>query len=204
MLPQMPATDQVAAIAIQPELMSGESIVWAGQPQRSVIFHKEDSFLIPFSLLWGGFAIFWEAGASGSWGKHSNGQWLFALWGIPFVVIGQYLIWSRFVYAAWLKRRTYYAVTNRRVLVIQDGWKRQVASAYVDSLPSLTKEGATNGIGILRFGPEPNMWSNNRGWQGRNALSITDLPTSVDIDDVDSVYRLVSDLRERSRASKPT
>jgi hypothetical protein len=161
--------------------------------------------LISFSLFWGGFAIFWEAGVSGLWGKHSNGQWIFGmLWGIPFVVIGQYLIWGRFVYAAWLKRRTYYAVTNRRVLVIQDGWKRQVASAYIDSLPSLSKEGCTNGIGILRFGPEENLWSNTRGWRGWNALSFTGLPTFVDIDDVDSVYRLVSDLRERSRASKPT
>jgi hypothetical protein len=95
-------------------------------------------------------------------------------------------------------------VTNRRVLVIQDGWKRQVASAYIDSLPSLSKEGCTNGIGILRFGPEENLWSNTRGWRGWNALSFTGLPTFVDIDDVDSVYRLVSDLRERSRASKPT
>jgi hypothetical protein len=201
----MPAIDQVPAAVVQPELMSGESIVWSGQPQGSVIFHKEDSFLIPFSLLWGGFAIFWEASVAGLWGGHAKGGWLFGmLWGIPFVVIGQYLIWGRFVYAAWLKRRTYYAITNRRVLVIQDGWKRQIASAYVDSLPSIVKEGGSNGIGILRFAPQQSTWANNRGWGAWNALSISGLPTFVDIEDVDSVYRLVSDLRERSRASKPT
>ena len=54
--------------AIQPELTPGESIVWAGQPNTSVIFHKQDVFMIPFSLMWGGFAIFWEAGVSGFWG----------------------------------------------------------------------------------------------------------------------------------------
>ena|ERR1700751_5311222 len=48
---RMPAIDQVPAVVVQPELMSEESILWAGQPQCSVIFHKEDSFLIPFSLL---------------------------------------------------------------------------------------------------------------------------------------------------------
>ena len=123
--------------------------------------------------------------------------------GIPFVVVGQYLIWGRFVYTAWLKRRTYYAVTNRRVVVVQEGWKRQVASAYIDSLPSLIKEGGSNGIGILRFGPAQSMWSNNRGWGTWNALNVSDQPAFVDIEDVDSVYRLVSDLRERSR-TKPT
>jgi hypothetical protein len=37
-----------------------------------------------------------------------------------------------------------------------------------------------------------------------NALSVADQPTFVDINDVDTVYRLVSDPRERSRATKPT
>jgi hypothetical protein len=200
---RMPAIDQVPAIVVQPELMSGESILWAGQPRGSVIFHKEDSFLIPFSLFWGGFAIFWEASVLRLSWNHSNGPAsLFILWGIPFVVVGQYLIWGRFVYAGWLKRRTYYAVTNRRVLVIQNGWKRQIAAAYIDSLPSLIKEGGSNGIGILRFGPSQSMWLNNRGWRGWNALSVADQPVFVDIDDVDGVYRLVSDLRERSRSTK--
>jgi hypothetical protein len=39
------------------------------------------------------------------------------LWGVPFVVIGQYMIWGRFLYDAWLKPRTYYGITNRRVLM---------------------------------------------------------------------------------------
>ena len=202
---RMPAIDHVPAVVVQPELMSGESILWAGQPQGSVIFHKEDSFLIPFSLLWGGFAIFWEASVAGLSRNHSNSPAsLFILWGVPFVVIGQYLIWGRFVYAGWLKRRTYYAVTNRRVLVIQNGLKRQIAAAYIDSLPSLIKAGGSSGIGILRFGPSQSMWFNNRGWGVWNALSVADQPTFIDINDVDTVYRLVSDLRERSRATKPT
>ena len=48
------------------------------------------------------------------------------LWGIPFVVAGQYLIWGRFFYDAWLKRRTYYALT---VIVVQNGWSRRMASS---------------------------------------------------------------------------
>jgi len=204
----MPQTSQDAMAMIQPELTSGETMVWAGQPSTSVIFHKEDLSLIPFSLLWGGFAIFWEAGVSGFWGaeNRSGSNWAFGiLWGIPFVLIGQYLIWGRFFYAAWLKKRTYYAVTNRRVIVVQNARKRQMASAFLGTLPTLIKEGGSGGVGILRFTQAQSMWSSNRrGWGAWNGLDVGDVPTFKDIEDVDSVYRLVSDLREKARTTKTT
>ena len=68
----MSVISQDSVAAIQPELLSGESILWAGQPNHRVVFHKEDVFLIPFSLLWGGFAIFWEAGVSGRLEKEAD------------------------------------------------------------------------------------------------------------------------------------
>lgn len=194
-----------SAAAVQPELVPGENFVWAGQPSGSVIFHKEDAFLIPFSFLWGGFAVFWEASVSGMWGSSAHGPWTFGmLWGIPIVLVGQYLIWGRFFYAAWLKRRTHYAVTNHRVIVVQDGWKRQTASAYIDSLASLVKERGSKGTGILRFGQPQPVWNRSQGFGSWNALSVGGVPTFVDIEDVDSVYRLVSDQRERAHAVKPT
>ena len=48
--------DPRAAREIQSELLSGESIYWAGMPNPHIIFHSEDWQMIPFSLLWGGFA----------------------------------------------------------------------------------------------------------------------------------------------------
>jgi hypothetical protein len=196
--------DPTSAFAIQPELVPGEALVWAGQPKISVIFHQEDALLIPVSLLWGGFAIFWEAGVSGIWGTSPRGPWTFGmLLGIPFVLAGQYLIWGRFFYAAWLKKRTHYAVTNRRVIVVQDGWRRQIAAAYLDSLRSLVKDGGSNGFGILRFDEPLSMWADkNQRLRRWNEVSIQGMPRFVDIEDVDSVYRLVSDLRERARTAK--
>ena len=123
----MTQLDQASLAAIQPELTSGESVLWTGQPNQSKIFHKEDAFLVPFSLLWGGFAIFWEAGVAGLWpsGPRSHETWIFGvIWGIPFVLIGQYFIWGRCLYAAWKKKRMHYAVTDRRVIVVQNGGTR--------------------------------------------------------------------------------
>ena len=44
----------------QQDLRSGEEIRWIGQPDASRIFSLADIGIIPFSLLWGGFAVFWE------------------------------------------------------------------------------------------------------------------------------------------------
>ena len=199
----MPEIDPTSALKVQPELASGENIVWAGRPVASVLFHKQDLYLIPFSLMWGGFAIFWEAGVTGFWGRSGNrAPAVFMLWGIPFVLIGQYLIWGRFVYAAWKKKRTYYAVTNRRVIVVQDGSSRRTSCAYLDTLPTLIKEAGPGATGTLRFGqPEP-VWSRNRGWSAWDSMALGSVPALVDVEDVNSLYRLVSELREKASAAR--
>jgi len=204
----MPPIDQDSLLAIQSELLPGESVLWAGRPRTNVIFHKEDALLLPFSLMWGSFAIFWEMGVTRFWGSKTpsaHPPLFFVIWGIPFVLIGQYLIWGRFFYAAWKKKRTHYAVTNRRVLVVQDAWKRYVASAYIDTLPTLIKESRAGGSGTLRFIPSLGIWSGRRGWDAWDAMAIGSIPIFMDIEDVDSIYRLVSEVREKAAqtASRP-
>ena len=197
-------TSQEANSAIQPELTPGETILWSGQPLARIVFHKQDAMLIPFSLLWGGFAIFWEATVFRT-GHHNAGgvSSFMSLWGIPFVVMGQYLIWGRFLYAAWKKKQTYYAVTNHRVIAVQGRGSRRVASAFLDNLPSLAKEGSSNGAGTLRFSqPIPGV-QGNRGFGPWDPLAFSDTPNFIDIADLDSVYRLVSDAREKLRTVRP-
>jgi hypothetical protein len=199
----MGTIDPEAAAKVQVELMSGESVYWAGMPNRGVIFHSDDWYVVPFSLLWGGFAIFWEAGVTGYWGNSPRGggaPLFMQLWGIPFVVVGQYMIWGRFLYDAWLKRRTYYAVTNRRVMTVQEGWKRKTSSMYLEAIPSIEREGTMTGT--LWFGTKyPIFTGRGSGKKTRNMsrFSLGDVPVFADIDDVDSVYRLVLDLKEKAR-----
>jgi hypothetical protein len=114
-------------------MLTGGTTHWAGIPNPEIIFHSDDWVAIPFSLVWGGLMIFWEAGALGTsanCSKTGNGDVFMILWGIPFVLCGQYLIWGRFFHDAWLKRRTFYAVTNRRVLAPQDGWYSQTTMQF--------------------------------------------------------------------------
>jgi hypothetical protein len=187
---------------LQNELHNGESLLWVGKPNTSVIFHPSDWFLIPFSLLWGGFAIFWEGGVTGLFGL-GNGNpspSFFMLWGIPFVLIGQYLIWGRFFYAAWKKTRLIYAVTNRRVLVLALPPRTKTISSFIDRLPAVDKELRSDGIGTLKFGlisnsPWAGRGNNNTPWDGLYLSS--GIPVFVDIDDAASVCAIVADLRAR-------
>ncbi len=189
-----------ASLKLQSELTSGESILWAAMPNPSVIFHSDDWLMVPFSLLWGGFSIFWEAGALGLWNMGSRGHQapgFFVLWGIPFVVIGQYMIWGRFLYDAWLKRRTYYGITNRRVLLLQEGWKRKTSSIYLEAIPTITREGAE--IGTIWLGPQyPVMAGRGQKTRSMSRFTVGDVPLLADIDDPNSVYQLVMDLKDKS------
>lgn len=181
--------------AIQPQLLADESVLWSGQPKR-VILHSDDLYLIPFSLLWGGFAVYWELTASGFFGsQHGQSAWFMQLWGIPFVVLGQYFIWGRFLYAAWMRGRTYYAITNQRVMVVQNGMKPRVASAFIKSLPGVAKEMGRDGVGTLRFALTPSYTAglgNRRQMKSLNPYYVGDGPAFVDIEDVNSVYQLIS------------
>jgi hypothetical protein len=200
----MPNIDPVAALKLQPELLSGESIYWAGMPNPGRIFHSDDWALIPFSLLWGGFAIFWEASVLGylNFGSRSSAHSapsFFVVWGIPFVLYGQYMIWGRFIVDGWLKRRTFYAVTNRRVLLIQEGWKPKRRLIFLESLPEISREGTT--IGTLWLGPKlPTFGSRRSRLRGMSRFYVGDsVPVLADIADADGVERLILDLREKFR-----
>ena len=177
-------------------------MLWAGQPQAKVLFHKSDWYGIPFSLLWGGFAIVWECAALGFFSKPANSNAatsFMALWGIPFVLVGQYLIWGRFFYTAWKKARTFYGVTNKRVLVLIAGSNRKITDGYLSRLDSVTLTTRADGIGTIEFSPEPERQSYWGYPRRRNSFQM-DIDLSrlafFDVPDSRAVYQLIRSERE--------
>ena len=45
--------------AVRSELGSGEKLLWSGQPRAGLRLRPADALMIPFSLMWAGFAVFW-------------------------------------------------------------------------------------------------------------------------------------------------
>jgi hypothetical protein len=126
----MSTTDSASVIAQQ--LSGGERLVWSGQPRSGIRFRGTDAILIPFSIVWCGFAIFWEVMASTTAvvGKGGLGPIVmaFPLFGLPFVLIGLYLVFGRFIVDARLRGKTFYGVTSERIIIVTNPFGRRIKS----------------------------------------------------------------------------
>ncbi len=111
--------------ALAAELTPGESLVWAGHPRRGLQFVRADAYLIPMSLIWCGFAVFWERMAL----IGSRAPGIFPLWGIPFLAYGIYVVVGRFVTDAIRRKRTTYGLTAKRVIIVGGIFSRDVQAS---------------------------------------------------------------------------
>ncbi len=140
--------------------------------------------MIPFSLLWGGFAIFWEAGVIAS-----GAPWFFALWGVPFVLVGFYLIVGRFLWDARRRRRTFYGLSDQRVIIVAGGTSRKVTSLNLKTLSDISLTEKSDGTGTIAFGPGHPLacW-----WSGMTWPGVPQGPPSFEmISDAKHVYGLL-------------
>ena len=142
---------------LQRLLYPGEQILWSGTPAQGLRLKATDAGIIPFSLLWGGFAIFWNVGV---WKE--NGPLFFKLWGLPFLVIGLYFIVGRFFFDAFIRARTVYGLTNQRVLILKMFMGRKTVSLSLISLPPINLNERADGSGDVAFGAPASFgaWAN--------------------------------------------
>ena len=176
-------------------LLSGERIAWRGQPGRGLILTPRDAFLIPFSLIWCGFAIFWTIGATGI-----GAPGFFTLWGSMFIGIGLYFVAGRFAVDAWVRSRTFYAVTDQRILIARAAPFRKFTAINLAQLADVELVERASGRGTIRFGHEEPIWGFGRrggGWGGWSpALDPT--PQFLAIDDVRRVFDLIQRASQKS------
>lgn len=136
---------------LQLYLRPQERVFWAGRPDPEVIFSPSDAFMVPFSLMWGGFAIFWEAGVI-----RSDAPAFFRLWGVPFVLIGLYMIFGRFFYKRRQKERTVYAVTDQRAIALTGG--TTLADSPLKYQPITVKRSRDRKHATVLVGNGPGAW----------------------------------------------
>lgn len=97
---------------LAPYVLPNETLLWTGRPDPAKHLTPKDVWLVPFSLFWSGFSIFWVVAAA-----MKSASPVFALFGVPFVVFGLYFVFGRFIYKARRKRETVYGLTSARALV---------------------------------------------------------------------------------------
>ncbi len=144
-----------AATEISDELSPDERLLWTGRPRQGFMLRASDGYLIPFSLLWGGSAIFWEiCSLSILWTANADpAAGILPIFGIPFVLLGLHLIFGRFIVDVKVREKTLYAVTDRRI-IIRSGWfSRTTKSLNFRSLSETSLSERSDESGTFVFGP---------------------------------------------------
>jgi hypothetical protein len=174
---------------IHGQLGPGEKLLWTDQPRQGFVLRAADAYLIPFSLIWGGGVIFWEVRVLAS-----GAPWFFAIWGVPFVLFGLYIMFGRFWVDARQRAQTFYAVTSERVVIVSGLLARRVTSLSIDTLSdvSLTERG--DGSGTITFGPIPPFYSWYSPWYslgGRPGFGREAVPTFELAGEARQVYETI-------------
>jgi hypothetical protein len=173
----------------QPYLLPGERILWTGRPKQGLVLSSRDTLLIPFSLMWGGFAIFWNLGV---WtivpAGGSNPGWFFRLWGLPFLIIGLYLIFGRFIHDADIRKRLFYAVTDQRVLVLRGS---KITSLDLRRLPRLELSEHRDGTGTIAFEEGNSFFTGGRNGFSYWVPALSNATQFFRIENPRKVYELV-------------
>ncbi|WP_299214927.1 PH domain-containing protein [uncultured Dokdonia sp.] len=143
---------------LRQHLDSNERLLWTGQPKKGILFRTADIFLIPFSVLWCGFAIFWMIMASQAG--------LFALFGIPFVIIGLIFVFGRFIIDAKQRENTFYGVTEDRIIIKSGVFSKSLKSLSIKNLSDIEYNEKNDGSGTISVGPKNPMmiWGNGMSW----------------------------------------
>jgi hypothetical protein len=138
------------------ELLPGERLLWSAQPS----LHKlRTVFAIwLFAIPWTAFALFWETIAFLPWFASSHTpdamKWsfgiVFPLFGLPFIVVGFGMLWMPFA-TRRKAAQTIYGLTDRRVLRISAGRKRESASVLFAQMGPIDVSADADGFGTLRI-----------------------------------------------------
>lgn len=174
------------------ELEPGEQLLWAATPKQGVLLRASDALFIPLSLLWSGFAVFWEVSA-----LTAGAPVFFVVWGVPFVVAGLYLIAGRFVVDARQRSATAYGLTNTRAIIVSGLLARSVTSIALRSMSEATLTEHRDGSGSIVLGSQPawGPWRGGASWPGM-ASQLT--PRFDHIENARAVY---SELRAAQTAA---
>jgi hypothetical protein len=169
------------ASIFQGELLKDEKILWIGKPETKFILKNQDIILALFGLLCTGCGLLILSGFITSEDQSSTS------FSMVFILVGLYLLFGRFIFNNYEKKSTFYAVTNQRVLIITNLDTKNVQSKLINQIPVLIKNVRKDGIGTIEF--DNYQYSTS----GEN-LNNTNMLIFHDIKDVDTVYKLISNL----------
>lgn len=124
-------------------LTGDEYILWKGKPEKGGSFSPQNIGLLVFSIFWLGFSLFWESAIFSS-----DAPFIMKLFGLPFIAIGVYLLYNSLFRSKALRNKTFYVVTNKKLIIKADSNIRMYNAA---DLPPMQIQMHKNGNGTILF-----------------------------------------------------
>ncbi len=151
-----------------------EKILWQGRPTAKLAFQRRNPFRLLFAFFWLGFSIFWMAMAA-------QVNLLFAMFGLPFVAIGIFLIGGDSLFHAFVRQNTWYTLTDKRAFVAVRIFGRKGLKSF-EILPETPLE--------LDMTNPPTIWF-AKHFGGQNTTRIG----FEFIDEAQEVYQMMRDVK---------
>jgi hypothetical protein len=120
------------------------------------------------------------------------------VFGGVFVVIGLFFVAGRFFADAWLRQRTRYAITDKRILVVRAPPYGKVAAMPLAAAANASLSERADGRGTIRFGLPMPVWGRMGSMTGL-VPSLDPTPQFLAIDDSRGVFQQVQRAAEASR-----
>lgn len=180
--------------ALQPYLHPDETLLWTGQPYTTRKF-RANPFMVIFMIFWFGFAVFWTVTASAVGG-------FFGLFGIPFLLVGGFMLYNLLIGQKKQLASTIYAVTDRRAIILYTDRRGTGCTEFIFSrLSNITLDEVDGTTGTIRFLPDGSYYAPayDSPRYRRSRSADYDLRTAfLGIDRVQEVYRLISEQMGRN------
>jgi len=179
---------------LQYELIDDEKLIWTGRPGTGIIFRKIDIFFIPISILWFGMMLVGLIGAATAPSDNSTLPWPIYLFFIPFLFVGCYITFGRFLVDKRRRANTVYGITNDRIIIRSGVFSKKVNSFNIKTLSNLSVDEKSDGTGNIVFS-QNNFMFGMMGGMMMQGMGTRFVPSFEQIGDVRNVYSIILKLQ---------
>jgi hypothetical protein len=193
-----------AETILRPKLDADERLLWCGQPRKKKRLHLSDVVVCLFVLVW---SAFFAVGMVSLFTQETEPEaqqgelWELAIQILGTIILGLFLLVGLAVlfWHFWVRRqawrKTYYGVTNRRIIIVSGVFEQSVKSIFLRTLTVVTLTEQRHGVGTITFSQDAPWYFDYHVWPvlGDGMIAAFQL-----IDRVGEVYNVIMQAQRAS------
>ncbi len=182
---------------IEHELLKNEQLVWTGRPKQGIVFRINDFFLVPFSLAWTIGVLLFEFAAF-----HPNLPFFLPLVGFPFLLIGLFLLFGRYVMDKLRRKNIVYWITDQRIIIKGEKFKHTLRSYPFAEMEHVELYLHSKRYGTIVLGDESDIGGRGGKIEELYWVNSGRYPRLEMIENVQQVFDMIMRLRNESEACR--